>query len=405
MDSINVSSVDGKAKRLLFILNEPTYFVSHRLPIAVAARNAGYEIHVATGEPIAPKKIDEEGFSYHPIPLSRSGRNIFLELNSLFAIYRLIKRLKPDIVHLVTIKPVIYGSIAARFARAPAVVAAIPGLGYAFIDQYFEARFLRRVISHLYRIAFRHKNLKVIFQNEDDKNTLLNIGALKENQCCLIRGSGVDLTQYNHLPEPDTSPLIVIMAARLLRDKGVIEYIEAAQILRAKKVNARFWLAGRPDSGNPSSIDEKQLKKWVEAQDIEYLGYCEDIPRLFSQAHLVVLPSYREGLPRVLAEAAACGRAVITTDVPGCRAAIIPNKTGLLVKVKDYLSLADAIYRLLINTALRNSMGLAGRELAENEFNIVKIVKYHMIIYKEISKMNCMYPSDNTEELGNSSAP
>lgn len=370
---------------LLFILNEPTYFVSHRLPIAIAARAAGYEIHVATGGAIPPLIIEKEGFSYHPIPLSRSGRNIFSELASLFAIYRLMRRLKPDIVHLVTIKPVIYGSLAARFARVPAVVAAIPGLGYAFIDQYLEARFLRHLISNLYRLAFRHKNLKVIFQNEDDKNTLLNMGALKENQSCLIRGSGVDLRQYKYFPEPETSPLIVVMAARLLRDKGVIEYVEAAKILRSKKINARFWLAGRPDPGNPSSIEEKQLQEWTDDQNIEYLGYREDIPCLFSQAHIIVLPSYREGLPRVLAEAAACGRAAITTDVPGCRAAIIPDKTGLLVKVKDPLSLVDAIQKLLTDPALRHSMGLEGRKLAENEFNIAKIVDEHTKIYGMVS--------------------
>ena len=301
----------------------------------------------------------------------------------------LMKQLKPDIVHLVTIKPVIYGSLAARAARVPAVVAAVSGLGYAFIDQYFEARCLRRLISTLYRQAFLHPNLKVIFQNEDDKYTLLNLDALKENQSILIRGLGVDLTEYKWTPEPKTRPLVVVMAARLLRDKGVIEYVEAAKLLRTKGINARFLLAGLVDPDNPSSINKKQLAEWVKASDIEYLGYRTDMPQLFSQAHVVVLPSYREGFPRVLAEAAACGRAIVTTDVPGCRAALIPDKTGLLVKVNDPSSLAKAIYTLLINNSLRNTMGAEGRKLAENKFNITKIVAEHMTIYDKVMKPLC----------------
>jgi glycosyltransferase involved in cell wall biosynthesis len=372
-------------RKLLFILNEPTYFISHRLPIALAAKAAGYEIHIATGETIPPQRIKEENFSYHPIPLSRSGRNIYSELLSLFAIYRLMKKIRPDIVHLVTIKPVIYGAIAARFARVPAVVAAISGLGYAFIDQHLEARILRNIISRLYRVAFQHPNLKVIFQNTDDENTLLNMGALKKEQSILIRGSGVDLKHYHYTAEPPAPPLVVVMAARLLRDKGVMEFIEAATILRTQDINVRIWLAGRPDPGNPSSIDEEQLEFWTKNKTIEYLGYCDNIPSLFSQAHLVVLPSYREGLPRVLAEAAACGRAIVTTDVPGCREAIIPGKTGLLVKARDPASLANAIHSLLINHPLRQTMAANGRRFAENVYNIIDIVDEHLHIYSDLN--------------------
>lgn len=374
------------SKKLLFILNEPTYFISHRLPIALAAAGLGYEIHVASGEPIAPARLGKEGFHYHHLPISRSGKNIFSECISIFAIYRLMKRLRPNIVHLVTTKPVIYGSIAARFARVPAVVAAIAGLGYVFTEQKLEARLLRRLLSKLYRYAFRHKNMKVIIQNNDDKTRLINLGALKETQSVLIRGSGVDLVQYNYSSEPNSSPLIVVMASRLLKDKGVVEYVEAAKLLRAKGVNARFWLAGYLDPGNPTAIDEHQLNQWIKNGDIEYLGYRDNIPQLFSQVNLVVLPSYREGLPRVLVEAGACGRAVVTTDVPGCRDAIVPEKTGLLVKVRDTHSLADATYKLLTNSSFRNYMGTEGRKLAENEFNITKVVGEHMQIYRTLTE-------------------
>ncbi len=368
------------SKKLLFILNEPTYFISHRLPIAIAAQKEGYVIHVATGQRNALQKILDEGFTYHAIPLSRSGRNIFSEIKSLISIYLLMKRIKPDIVHLVTIKPVIYGALAARLARVPAVVAAVSGLGYAFIDQYLEARFLRKIISHLYRHSFKHENLKVIFQNTDDRDTLIKIGAVKEEQSVLIRGSGVDLNYYKVSNEPSSPPFIVVMASRLLRDKGVFEYVEAAKLLREKGVNARFWLAGQIDAGNPSSVNKKQLKKWTKEQHVEYIGY-QDTRSLFTKVHLVVLPSYREGLPRVLAEAAASGRAVVTTDVPGCRAAIIPSKTGLLVNARDSFSLAEAICALLTNHSLRYEMGKNARLLAESEFNIINIVSEHLQIY------------------------
>lgn len=373
-------------KKLLFILNEPTYFVSHRLPIAIAAQAAGYDIHVATGERSALTAIIEQGFVYHALPLSRSGRNLFSELKSLLAMYRLMKRLQPDLVHLVTIKPVLYGSIAARLARAPAVVAAVSGLGYAFIDQYFEAKCLRLLIGQLYRIAFRHKNLKVIFQNRDDQRTLFRIGAVKTDQAVLIQGSGVDLIQYCYQEEPEVDAPIVVMAARLLRDKGVMEYVEAAKLLRAQGVHARFLLAGQLDPGNPSSIKQSQLQAWIQTGAIEYQGYCH-IPDLFSQAHLVVLPSYREGLPRVLAEAAACGRAVITTDVPGCRAAIVPGQTGLLVRVKDAVSLAEAMHQLIVQHDQRKAFGAAGRKLAEQSFDVTKIVEQHLALYRTVSSL------------------
>ncbi|MDF1757024.1 MAG: glycosyltransferase family 4 protein [Legionellaceae bacterium] len=371
-------------KKLLFILNEPTYFISHRLPIAIAAKKEGYEVHVATGAPSALPRILDEGFTYHAIPLSRSGRNVFMEVYSIFAIYRLMKKLNPGITHLVTIKPVIYGSIAARFAKVPAVVAAVSGLGYAFIDNYFEARLLRKVVSHLYRQAFRHKNLKVIFQNTDDLDTLIQIGAVDERQSVLIKGSGVDLNHYKYTEEPTSRPFIIVMASRLLRDKGVYEYVAAAKLLREKGIDAKFLLAGQIDKGNPSSISQQQLEKLSNGKYIEHIGH-QDTHLLFQQVHLVVLPSYREGLPRVLCEAAASGRAVITTDVPGCRAAVIPDKTAVLVSVRDHISLARAIEKIINNNEMRVNMGISGRKFSEQEFDVNSIVNQHLVIYKALA--------------------
>lgn len=368
-------------KKILFIINDPTYFVSHRLPIAIEAREQGYEVHLAGGEPNILPKIRDLNFAYHFIPLSRSGRNIGSEFKSLLSLYFLMRKLQPFVVHLITIKPVLYGSLVARLAKVPAVVAAVTGLGYAFINN--EAKILRKIVIHLYRHAFRHKNLKVLFQNVDDKNTLLSLGVLKEEQSVLIRGSGADLTQYSYSPEPETFTYVVVLASRLLKDKGVVEYVEAAKLLKKSGLNVRFLLAGDIDPGNPSSLDEVQIQKWVRDQDIEYIGY-QDTATLFSQVHIVVLPSYREGLPRVLIEAAACGRAVVTTDVPGCRDAITPNKTGLLVKAQDAKALAEGIRTLITNSAMRKEMGIEGRKLAETEFDIKKIVSEHMQVYSSL---------------------
>ncbi len=376
--------MSDSAPKLLFILNEPTYFISHRLPIAIAAQKVGYKIHVAAGEQRVLAKIKEARFTYHPLPLSRSGRNLFAELRSLFALYRLMKRIKPDLVHLVTIKPVVYGAIAARLANVPGVVAAVSGLGYAFIDQHLEAKFLRKIIIQLYRFAFKHPNVKIIFQNQDDQQILLQAKALHKAQSVIIRGSGVDLDQYRFTQEPANTPLVVIMAARLLKDKGVIEYIEAAKIVKERGLQVRFMLAGSLDPGNPSSIKQRQLNEWIQQGDIEFIGYQDNIADLFPRVNLVILPSYREGLPRVLAEAAACGRAVVTTDVAGCRGAIIPNKTGFLVKPRDAISLANAIHTLLIDTKLRHAMGLNGRKFAEQTFNITQIVAQHLNVYADI---------------------
>jgi glycosyltransferase involved in cell wall biosynthesis len=370
-------------KKLLFIINDLTCFITHRMPVALAARDQGFEIHIATANPNGLPQIQDEGFFYYCLPLSRSGKNILSETISLFAMYRLMRRIQPSIVHLITIKPVTYGSLAARFAKVPAVVAAVTGLGYAFTERRVKARLLRKIISRLFRYAFKHKNLKVIVQNNDDKNTLIQIGALQETQAILISGSGVNLQQYQYCVEPESLPYIIVLAARLLHDKGINEYVAAAKLLKQKGLNARFLIAGQSDPGNPSAISEAQLQAWTEAQDIEYLGF-QNTAELFSQAHIVVLPSYREGLPRVLIEAAACGRAVITTDVPGCRAAIIPDVTGLLVNAQDPTSLAQAMEKLILNDALRIQMGIEGRKFAEREFNLTKIVAQHLQVYGAI---------------------
>lgn len=371
-------------KKILLVVNVPEFFLSHRLPIAIAARNAGYDVHVATGPGETCQQIKELGFAHHLIPLSRSGRNPTAELRTLWVLLRIIHSIKPDLIHLVTIKPVLYGGLVSRIARVPAVVAAISGLGSVFVARERRGFGLRSGIELLYRVALGQKNIKVIFQNPSDRAILASIGAVSDDKTVLIKGSGVDLARYAVRPEPDNVPVITF-AARLLKDKGVEEFVEAARILKARGLQAVFRLIGSTDPDNPTTVTQKQLDQWQSQGIVEVLGYRTDIADLFAQTNLVVLPSYYgEGLPKVLIEAAACGRAVITTDHPGCSDAIEPGKTGLLVPVRDAIALADAIQSLINDPVRRKEMGVAGRAFAEREFAIEKVVNTHLDIYREL---------------------
>lgn len=370
-------------KRLLFVVNDAAFFISHRLPIALSAQRNGYEVRIASMPGPAVAEINKHGFSHYELPLTRSGKNPISELWVMFSIYRLFRRWRPDLVHLVTIKPVIYGNIAARLAGVHGVVAAVSGLGFVFMAAGLKASLVRTGVKWLYRFAFGKKNLRVIFQNPDDRDVLLGMAALDPRKVEMIRGAGVDLTHYSALPEPAGRP-VVSLAARLLVDKGVGEFIEAARLLKQRGVDVRFCLIGDTDPGNPSSLTSNDLDALHEEGLVELLGFRKDVAQLFANSHIVVLPSYREGLPKALVEAAACGRAVVTTDVPGCRDAIEPDVTGLLVPVRDPSALADAIQRLIDDPKLRQQMGRAGRELAEREFAIEKVVRQHLDIYQEL---------------------
>lgn len=368
--------------KILFVVNEPWFFLSHRLPIAHAMLKAGYEVHVATGDGAAVSDIKKEGFIHHVLPVSRNGKNPFKELKVLWTMYQVLKQVYPDILHLVTIKPVLYGGIVARLTGIRAVVSAVSGLGFTFVVPGFKGKLIRFFVIGLYRIALGMKNSRVIFQNPDDRDVLVECGAVTQEKTVIIRGSGVDLSVYKVSPEPDEIP-VVTLASRLLRDKGICEFVEAARRLTNHGIKAKFWLAGELDPGYSASITSKELNSWRKEGIVELMGFRSDIADIFAASNLVVLPSYyREGLPKVLMEAAACGRAVITTDHPGCRYAIKAGETGLLVPVRDAQALTLAIKKLLEDKFLRQRMGKAGRSFAEREFDIEKIVDAHMKIYE-----------------------
>uniref|UniRef100_A0A486XVF6 Lipid carrier: UDP-N-acetylgalactosaminyltransferase / Alpha-1,3-N-acetylgalactosamine transferase PglA Putative glycosyltransferase n=1 Tax=Rheinheimera sp. BAL341 TaxID=1708203 RepID=A0A486XVF6_9GAMM len=369
------------SKRLLFIVNVDWFFVSHRLPIALAAQREGYDVHLACNYTDQADYLTSLGFTLHQLDLTRSGTGIVSEVVAFFGIFAMLKKVRPDIVHLVTIKPVIYGGIASRLLRIKQRVASISGLGYLFIARGIRASLLRSGVSLLYRFALRTRNTKVIFQNPDDKQLLLEQGIIEPDQVVMIRGSGVGLDSYTVSPLPSGAP-VVMLVARLLIDKGVLEFVEAAKQLNKQDINVRMVLVGDTDDGNPKSVSSADIANWVAQGIVEHWGYQKDINATMAKATIVVLPSYREGLPKSLIEAAACGRAVITTDVPGCRDAISANETGVLVPVKDATTLATAIQKLSSQPDLCLQMGLAGRALAENAFDINKVIETHLALYR-----------------------
>ncbi len=371
-------------KKILFLVNVDWFFLSHRLPIALCAMQEGYEVHLACEYTGNANYISSLGIIVHQLSFTRSGISLKSELCTLIKMYQLFTNIKPDLVHSITIKPVLYGGLIARITKINAYVAAISGLGLVFVAEGFRAIIIKKLVKILYRISFNHKNIIAIFQNNEDKKILISAKIIKEKQARLIKGSGVDLSEYRFQPEP-VGVVKVIMAARLLREKGVSEFIEVAKKFKERTINVQFTLVGEPDLGNPNSYDDCDLNKWKSENYVNILGHRNDIADLFSASNIVVLPSYYgEGLPKVLIEAAACGRAIVTTKKPGCRDAVIENKTGILVSIKDSEALYDAILKLVENKKLRYEMGEAGREYAEKEFDIKQVINKHLEIYKEL---------------------
>ena len=372
------------SKTLLILVNNLGSLVSHRLEIVLAAKKMGYKVKVAFGEKdIDTKILIEKDIDIFHVPINRGGVNPFKDLWYFLSLCVLLFRLKPDILHLVTIKPYLYGGIASRLVGVPCVVSAIAGLGSLFIQDDLFSRFIRKLLYPFYRIAFAHSNQCVIVQNNEDANLLVKWGVLKPEKVKLIKGSGVNLDKFKKFAEPDDVP-IICFAARLLKEKGVNDFIEAANLLCSRGVRARYWLAGKQDLENPSGLKNEDLNEILKNDVIEFLGYQTDIVNLYAKSNIVCLPSYREGLPKSLIEAAAASRAVVTTDVPGCRDAIIPNETGLLVPTKNPKKLADALQLLIENSSKRIVMGKAGRRLAMRSFDIKIVVQDHLKIYHEL---------------------
>jgi glycosyltransferase involved in cell wall biosynthesis len=373
-----------QAPTLLLLVNVSWFFLSHRAPIAVGARRAGFAVHVGTRfEPEEDReRVSALGAVVHSVPFARGGANVLDDLGSLHAIAGLYRRVRPDIVHLVTLKPIIFGGLLARLMRIPGVVAAVPGLGYSFVATGACAAVRRRVLKVLLKAALGHRNCTVIFQNPDDLELLTASGTIAARNAQLIRGAGVDLERFSEHPEP-AGPVRVVLASRMLREKGVPLFVAAARALREAGVDARFLLAGVPDPYNPGSVPVDELRRWHESGVVEWLGHVESMHELLQTVHVVCLPThYGEGIPKVLIEAAAAGRPIVATDVPGCREIVLEGVNGLRVPPRDVSSLAAALRRLIEDAPLRHRLGRAGRELAVREFGVASVVEATLDVYR-----------------------
>ncbi|HHT9146927.1 MAG: glycosyltransferase family 4 protein [Syntrophales bacterium] len=372
--------------KILYFITEDWYFCSHRLPLALAAQDAGYDVAIVTRVNEHGEAIRRAGIRLIPFNLSRRGMNPLSELAVLTRLIVVYRKEKPDLVHHVAMKPVLYGSLAARLSGVPRVVNALAGLGYVFTSDQPKARLLRLAIGSAFRGLLNSRRSRLILQNQDDRSLFIRKRFINEERIRLIRGSGVDTSVFSPTPEPAGIP-VVLLASRMLWDKGIKEFVEATRQLKTRGVDARFVLVGDTDPHNPSAISKEQLTTWQSEGVIEWWGHREDMPMVFSKSHIICLPSfYGEGVPKVLIEAAACGRPIVTTNTPGCREIVKNGENGLLVPVRNTLDLADAIQSLIENPELRQKMGARGREIVVSEFAIEKVISETMTVYEELLK-------------------
>lgn len=375
----NAPRNDGMRMKFILFSNTSWYLYNYRLPLVPELKTRGEVTLVAPPDDYSAR-FKEEGIRWLSFPLSRRGMNPFAELLTIFRLARLYRRERPDLVHHFTIKCMLYGSIAARMAGVRSVVNSVTGLGYVFSRSDWRGRLLNAFVRGFYRFTLR--GTQVIFQNADDRNHFVREGLIDAGQASLIRGSGVDLTRYEVRDEAEGTP-IVLLAARLLWDKGVAEFVEAARRIRTSGLVARFVIVGDTDAGNPSAIPAEQLRAWNDAGDIEWWGWRDDMPEVIASSHIVCLPTYyKEGLPRLLLEGAACARPLIATDIPGCREIVTHNVNGLLVPPRNVDALTDALRALLTDSNLRAQMGTAGRVRVENNFSVEHVNQATWDVYE-----------------------
>lgn len=374
--------------KILYLVTEDWYFCSHRLELAKAAKAQGHEVIVVTRVQHHADNIIEAGLTLVPVAFSRSLGNPFSDMALFFSLYLIYRKHTPDLIHHVALKPVLIGSLvlfAVRLltGKKSQVVNALTGLGYAFSSTDLKARFVNLLLRPVLKRVLNNRYSHVILQNEDDLQLLTSKSLVDKERVSLIRGSGVDISLFQPVAESD-GDTTVILAARMLRDKGIYEFVEAARILKQKKLAVRMVLVGGLDDANPSAISAQQLEAWQSEGVIGWWGKQADMPVVFSQAHIVCLPSYREGLPKVLLEAAACARPLVATDVPGCREIVQDGFNGYLVPARNAESLADAINKLVQDPAARKTMGSKGRQLVEQYFSSDIIIKQTLGLYSRI---------------------
>ena len=391
----------SKPRRIAFFVTVDWYFCLHYLALARAARAAGFEVTVITGVAEHEDAIRSAGLDLIPLEVSRKGMHPWQELKSILGLVRVLRGLRPDLLHNIAQKPVLYGTLAARLTGVPAVVNGVAGMGWLFTSNAPRARLVRALVGSAYRALLAAPNVRVLVQNPDDQAQVRQLTGVTPVQ---LPGSGVDVTRF--VPRRvrtayptnfgvDTTrcvpageppePAVVVLASRMLWDKGVGDFVAAARLLRGRGSRARFVLVGTPDPGNPASVSEDQLSDWQREGCVEWWGYRADMPAVLAQAHIACLPSYyREGLPKFLIEAAAAGLPLVTTDATGCREAVNPGVNGLLVPPRDPAALAEALARLLADAELRRRFGANSRAMALERFDAAIIHAKTLAVYHEL---------------------
>jgi glycosyltransferase involved in cell wall biosynthesis len=374
-------------KRLLYVVNIASFFVSHRLAVGIAAAAAGNEVHVAgTLDKAGTRQaLAAAGVTFHELHFSRAGSGAIELLRNLIELLRLFRRVRPDMVHLISIKPVLLGGVVSRVLGIKAVVFAIPGRGSVFSARGMLAAVRRGLVMLAYRLAYRPGMTRVIVQNAEDCEYFIARRIFRRQDVRLIRGSGVDLRRFAPRPErPGTS--VVVFASRMIREKGVEEFVAAAREVKESGHPARFVLVGEPDPGSPGSYTVQELEAFAKSGLVEWWGFRRDMETVFAESHVVCLPTfYGEGVPKVLIEAAAAGRAIVTTDTPGCRDIVQDGHNGLLIPPRDGHRLASAIAELLADPARRRAMGENGHQRARREFDVNTVVNQTLDVYAELA--------------------
>lgn len=369
-------------RKLLYIINHMDWFWSHRLPLALGAQADGWDVQVCASGAAHGAELSARGFTGLDLPDAGAKVSPFAVLGIILAIHRLIKAEQPDLIHVITIKYAFMAGLAARLHPNMKIVMTLAGLGYLFSGEGFKPRLLRFIVGPFLRLALKNPRAQVIFQNPDDRDIMLKRGFVRSQNANLIKGSGVDIAAFPFVAEPVGKTPLVVMPTRLVHDKGVGVFIEAAQILKNRGVEADFQIAGGEAPHNPLGISKSEMEAMVSDGCATWLGKVDDMPGLLARANVIVYPSYYgEGIPKVLLEANATGRAIVTTDHAGCREAVHDGQNGILVPVKDAQATAEAIARLIGDDDLRGDMGKASRRRAEQEFDVTIIVKMTLSVY------------------------
>jgi len=369
--------------RLAYIVTEDWYFLSHRLPMARAARDAGFDVHVLARVKDGREAIEAERFTLHPLDWSRGSLSPLGNAAAVTDIARRLRSIAPDIVHNIAMKPALLGSLAAMRVPGAAVVTSITGVGSAFLSPSLAGRIAKGALGHTLAMLLNRRRARAVVQNPDDRSMLAKLG-VRPDHIVLVPGSGVETEQLLPVAEPPVPPVRVAFVGRMLEDKGVRALIEAHRILRRDEVAVELLLAGEPDPENPTSIPRAELEAWAREPGVTWAGHVANIAELWARSHIAVLPSRREGLPKSLLEAAACGRPMVATDAPGCREVAIPDRTGLLVPVDDARALAAALSRLAGDADLRARFGAEARRLAVERFSAAAIGAQTVALYRSL---------------------